>query len=149
MTEIGVCVLLLALSALSCFRFPSKKVSFRELGGFHGGGGALAIPSDRKQRKINVETFTGGSVVFELHGDRTLRVQFALMALIVNCGEYKGVNKKYQLRSQCRRKQKNDGERKKDTTKENKTKGKKFGRLLFRAQCVDNEVLTVFANPRI
>ena len=32
----------------------------------------------------NVETFTGGSIEFELHGDLTLKAQFALLALIAN-----------------------------------------------------------------
>ena len=59
-----------------------------------------------------VETFFGGSVDFDFHGDWTLRAHFALMALIVNCGEYKGVTTKIYL-NQCRRKGK---------TKENEMK---------------------------
>ena len=34
-----------------------------------------------------VDTFSSGSVEFEFFNDRTLRVRFALMALIVDCSE--------------------------------------------------------------
>ena len=57
----------------------------------------------------NVETFTGGCVEVELHRDRTLRNRFALMAVIVNCDEHKGVGKR--VTKMERRKKKTVGKR--------------------------------------
>ena len=56
------------------------------------------------RERANFETLTSGSVEFELYGDGTLRAWIALMVLIVNLDEYKGV-KKQELRNQGRRKE--------------------------------------------
>ena len=53
----------------------------------------------------NMETVTGGSVGGKVAGDRTLRARFALMALIVNCGEY-GCQKKTRENKQTRKQKK-------------------------------------------
>ena len=113
--------------------FLPRRIPFRELGTIfmevaEHWGSLLEFIVDSREG-ANAQTFTGESVELELYGDRTFRARFALMVLIVNCGEHKGEekHKSYEIK---KGKKKKTGEKKKRRKKRKKHKAKTNGGLV-------------------
>ena len=87
-----------------------------------------------------VETLILESVDFELHGDRTLRAQSALMSLIVNCGEYNCVKRTKVMKIKIEKK----GQKKNESKKNTKQKRGTCSVAQVLVRIVDDEVLIVF-----
>ena len=124
-----MCEICVSLCIVLFRDFLARRIPFRELRGsfmevVEHWDSLLELPVQTREG-ANVETFTGGCVEVELHRDRTLRNRFALMALIVNCDEHKGVRKRVTKMERGERKKRweKDSKREKGKTKQEKKGG--------------------------